>query len=143
MNIVSCLIESVDGRRAVVSAEGAACPRCAAGKGCGAGLFVDSGNKSFEVQLPENGRFQAGDSLTLSLAPRRLLHAAILVYGYPLAGAILLPTAGLLFVRPVPDALAVCMALVGLTIGFMAGRRQLKRRGCARQFVPRVIINAE
>ncbi len=117
----------------------AACARCAAGKGCGAGLLSGSTKATMlEVSLTPNSQFSAGDEVRLTLEPAHLLRATILVYGLPLAGMVLGLSAGWLISRPLTDGVAVACAVAGLAAGFIAGRWQLNRNHCLKQFIPKI-----
>ncbi len=112
------LVDRADGARAIVDIEvAAACPRCAAGKGCGAGLI-------------------SNDLVEIALAPDNLLRAAAIVYGLPMLGAV--AAAALAYVLSLGDAAAAVAALAGLSAGFAIGRWRLRRISCLRRFVPSV-----
>ena len=112
-----------------------ACPRCAAGKGCGAGILdAGSSTRRVEASVPEGMVLAVGDRVAVSLLPENLLAAASIAYGLPLAGAVLGAAVGLyLAAGDVPAALA---ASVGLAGGILAARQRLSRRACLRRFVP-------
>ena len=133
-------IVSIERGSATVTVERtAACPRCAAGKGCGAGLL--SGGKTsalFEVPLSAASSFREGDEVRLTLEPSHLLRATLLVYGLPLAGIVLMLMAGWFISGPLTDAEAIAYAIAGLAAGFFAGHWQLNRHACLKQFVPKI-----
>lgn len=133
-------IVSIDNDHATVEVERiAACARCAAGKGCGAGLLSGSSKAAmFEVALSPHSHFSAGDEVRLKLEPAHLLRATILVYGLPLAGMLLGVGAGSLISRPLTDGVAVTYTLAGLAAGFVAGRWQLNRNHCLKHFIPKI-----
>ena len=59
-----------------------ACPRCAAGKGCGAGILdVTSRTRRVEASVPEGMVLAVGDRVAVSLLPENLLAAASIAYG--------------------------------------------------------------
>jgi sigma-E factor negative regulatory protein RseC len=117
----------------------AACPRCAAGKGCGAGLLSGSrGPALLQVSLSPQWNVGAGDEVRLTLEPAHLLRASLLVYGLPLAGMVLTLAVAWLLARPLSDPQAIAYAAVGLVAGFIASRWQLNRRNCLKQFVPKI-----
>ncbi|NQV85529.1 MAG: SoxR reducing system RseC family protein, partial [Woeseiaceae bacterium] len=61
-----------------------ACERCAAGKGCGAGLLGGrSQDRQVEARVTATLDIEIGDIVSVSLEPRHMLRAAVLVYGYP------------------------------------------------------------
>jgi len=116
-----------------------ACARCAAGKGCGAGLL--SGNKApaeIQVQIPESMDLRVGDQVTLELSPDSLLKASFLVYGLPLLAVVAMLIIGWLVAGPLNDVLAIALAIVGLLAGLVTGRARLGRNRCLEQFVPSI-----
>lgn len=134
---VVSLVDSHDGARAIVEVAAAACPRCAAGKGCGAGIFsAGSSERQVEAQIPSDLDVAVGDVVDLALAPSNILRAARLVYGYPLAGAI--AGAALAWGLGLGDATAAACALLGVFGGLIVGRQRLRSAGCLANFTPRV-----
>jgi sigma-E factor negative regulatory protein RseC len=139
MDRASGKIISVCADTATVSIADTGCPRCAAGKGCGAGLLTGrTGSTEVELQLPPGHHYRAGDKVTLSIASSSLLRAALLAYGLPLAGTVLALTLGWLLMAPLSDLAAALIALAGLLAGFFAGRGQLRKDDWCRQFVPSI-----
>ena len=136
---VGKILSISQGRATVAVERTAACPRCAAGKGCGAGLLSGSTRPAvLEVSLSPHLKLSEGDEVRLILEPSNLLHASLLVYGLPLAGIVLMLVAGWLISRPLSDPEAIAYAIAGLTAGLLAGRWQLNRRDCLKQFVPKI-----
>lgn len=133
---VLSLVDSPDGMRAVVAVEQApVCARCAAGKGCGAGILASRpGGQRIEASVPAGLALQVDDDVQVSLAPHDILRAALVVYGMPLAGA--LGGAALGAVAGLGDEGAVGAALLGLGAGLAASRRRLGRADCLRRFTP-------
>ena len=122
----------------------AACPRCAAGKGCGAGLLSGSKRPAMlEVSLSPQLGLSEGDEVRLILEPSHLLQATVLVYGLPLAGIVLMLVGGWLISKPLSDPEAIAYAIAGLAAGLIAGRWQLNRRNCLKQFVPKIAGSAD
>ena len=124
--------------RAVVSvAEAPVCPRCAAGKGCGAGLMAtQQGERHIEVTVPAGMAVNVNDDVEVSLAPDNILRAARIVYGIPLAGA--LAGAAAAYAAELGDEAAVGIALVGLFVGLAVSRRRLRQADCLRHFTPTI-----
>ncbi len=91
-----------------------------------------------EVSLAPNLGLSEGDEVRLTLEPSHLLRASLLVYGLPLAGIILMLVAGWLISSPLSDPEAIAYAIAGLAAGLVAGRWQLNRRDCLKQFVPTI-----
>ena len=137
---VVSLVDSRDGARAVVEVDAAAtCPRCAAGKGCGAGLLSGSTQAALlEVTVAPQMRLKEGDEVRLTLEPSHLLGATLLVYGLPLAGMIVTLLIAWLSMGPLSDGEALIFAVAGLLVGITTARRALKRRDCLKRFVPKI-----
>lgn len=131
---VHSLLDDELGARAVIDVDAAAaCPRCASGKGCGAGLFVNT-SRRIEASYPLGIGLTAGDIVEISLATDSLLRASLLVYGLPLFMA--LAAVGLAYGLSLGDAAASVAALVGLILGLAIARRRIAQRVCLRQFTP-------
>lgn len=130
------IIRDGRGARAIVDVRAeAVCARCAAGRGCGAGVFgARRGTRRLEISVDKALELVAGDTVSIELAPGNVLGAALVVYGLPLAGA---ATAALLaYALGLGDAGAALLALGGLCAGALAGRRRLRRAGCLARFTP-------
>jgi sigma-E factor negative regulatory protein RseC len=136
---VGKIVSIVDGKATVEVERKAACPRCAAGKGCGAGLLSGSTRPALlEVSVSAHQQFSEGDEVRLSLEPSHLLQATMLVYGLPLAGTALMLIVGWSIMKPLSDPEAIAFAVAGLAAGLIAGRWQLSRRDCLKHFVPKI-----
>ncbi|MDJ0911649.1 MAG: SoxR reducing system RseC family protein [Woeseiaceae bacterium] len=129
-------LESGDrGQWAVVEVDMAgACPRCAAGKGCGAGLSL-ARNRRVEARVPPGARIHTGDAVELTMAPNNVLRAAGIVYGLPLAAAA--AGAALAYLLDLGDPAAALAAVAGLGVGLFLAKRRL--RGCLKDFTPEVV----
>ena len=127
-------------RRALVDVESTAvCQRCAEGKGCGAGLFGAGAEKrQVEASVPLNANIAIGDNVTVTLAPRNILAAASIVYGWPLIGAA--AGAAVAYWASYGDAVAAISALAGLMAGAVLVRRRLNASQCLRQFTPQIVV---
>ena len=130
------IARNANGAHAVVDVDaGVICPRCAAGKGCGAGIFgATAGARRIEAIFANDLQLSVGDSVTLTLGSRNLLQASIIVYGWPLFGAA--SAAALAHLAGLADTGAVVAALLGLTIGAVLARLRLANKACLTQFVP-------
>jgi sigma-E factor negative regulatory protein RseC len=118
------------------------CARCAAGKGCGAGIVADTGGRRrIDAVLAGNLAVRPGDRVTVELAPDRLLGAATVVYGLPLAGAV--TGAAGAYVAGLGEPGAAVLVLAGIAGGAAFGRLRLQRAGCLRRFVPIVTGRAK
>ena len=126
------------GVHAIVGVDAAAaCPRCAAGRGCGAGILVGSGaRRHVEAVVRPGLELQEGDLVEIELAPDDLLRAALIVYGLPLAGALL--GVAIAYALGAKDIAAVTAALAGLVAGLLLGRSRLRQKRCLSRFVPRI-----
>ncbi len=127
------------GTRAIVEVDSAVvCERCESGKGCGAGLLGrQPGDKRVEALVAENLSVQSGDLVSITLAPRNILRAAVIVYGYPLFGAVLAAVAA--FGMGLGDVSGAISALVGLFAGILIAKVRLKNTRCLRDFTPTVV----
>lgn len=113
------------------------CERCAAGKGCGAGLLGgDTANRQVDAMIATGLKVQQGDEVLITLEPKNLLQASMLVYGLPLCGALVAASAAYGF--GMGDGAAAATALAGIAAGFMLARIRLQNDRCLRQFVPTV-----
>jgi sigma-E factor negative regulatory protein RseC len=113
-----------------------ACPRCAAGKGCGAGMLavVGRGTRRVEASVPDGMVLAVGDRVAVSLLPENLLTAAAIAYGLPLAGAVLGASTALY--AAANDLMAAGAASIGLAAGILAARLRLRQGACLHRFVP-------
>jgi sigma-E factor negative regulatory protein RseC len=140
---------SVQPGHATVRVESAAaCARCAEGRGCGAAMsFGHRALRDIDVVVPAGLTLHVGERVRLNLAPARILHAAWLVYGMPLAGMVLAVAVGAFVAAPAGaiagavagDLTIAVFASGGLAGGFLWGRRCLRRTACWRQFIPSVL----
>jgi sigma-E factor negative regulatory protein RseC len=130
------IIRDSRGARAIVDVQAeAVCARCAAGRGCGAGVFgAGRGKQRLDVVVDESLDLAVGDAVSVELAPGNVLVAALVVYGLPLAGAAV--AAFLAYGLGLGDGGAALMAFGGLCAGALAGRRRLQRAGCLASFTP-------
>jgi len=127
------------GSRAIVEVDSVVvCERCESGKGCGAGLLGrEPEDKRVEAVVAENLAVKSGDLVSLVLAPRNILRAAVIVYGYPLFGAVL--AAAIVFGVGLGDAIGAVAALIGLVCGVLLARLRLRNTRCLRDFTPTVV----
>ena len=113
------------------------CPRCAAGKGCGAGLLDgDSTPRHVNALLPGELALHRGDRVWLELAPGDLLQAALTAYGIPLL--IMLLAGGGAYLAGLGDLQAVMATLLGAGIGMAVARLRLRRGECLQRMTPRI-----
>lgn len=144
MNQAKGKVISVSGaghrRLATVDVEASGiCPRCAEGKGCGAGVFgARQSTRRLDALVPSDAEIHAGDEVQVVLEPQDLLAAATIVYGWPLLGAAL--GAALAYVADYGDAIAAAAALGGMASAALLARRRLKRSQCVSRFTPRIIV---
>lgn len=131
-------VQSVDDGRVTVAIDSAvACPRCAEGRGCGAGLFQSRQRRRLvDVELPAGIHVAAGDEVAVTIGPRSLLKAALYAYGLPLGGMLAtLAVAGLLW-PALADLGYVAAAAAGLAGGFLLGRKRLRMASLCRELRP-------
>ena len=117
----------IEGDTAWVQCESqAGCVRCAAGEGCGAGLFarlLRGRLQELPVTLPEPliTQLANGDWLLLGLSVSAVQTASFLLYGLPLAG-LLVGAVAASFIVP-GDVAAFIGAAAGLAAGLGIARR--------------------
>jgi len=131
------LVDSTDGVRAVVEVKVAeSCPRCASGKGCGAGIFTasSSATQPVEASVRKGLNLSEGDVVEISLAPDNLLQAAFIVYGLPMLGAV--AGATLAYAFSLRDSAAAMAALIGMAAGLVVSRWRIRQTSCLRKFEP-------
>lgn len=136
--IIQSLVSDANGTRAIVAVDvSAACPRCASGKGCGAGLLTGRDReRRVEARIRTGDPLQQGDRVEIALAPSNLLLAAVIVYGLPMLGAVL--AAALAYALALGDIAAAVAALAGLATGLTIGTWRLRQSSCLSRFVPTV-----
>ena len=140
MESVAGKISAVDDQRVTVEVRSAiACRRCAAGKGCGAGILQSTNEvRHVRIELPIGLSAGVGDRVELSVEPKYLLRAALLAYGLPLSSMLVVLLAAQALPLSLNDAEAVGLALIGLIIGVMAGRSLLRNDSVCDQFIPTI-----
>jgi sigma-E factor negative regulatory protein RseC len=136
---VGRIVSIVDGRATVSVDAAEVCARCAAGKGCGAGLLT-GGNRTrlIEVQLAPGMEIVAGDEVRLSLAPSHLLRAAVFAYGLPLLGIVSALALASVLNQALDDQLAIALGISGLVVGGLLGRHFLNKDACLKTLVPTI-----
>ena len=140
-NVVSVHTDESGTRAIVEVASAAVCARCESGKGCGAGLLGrQSKDRRVEAAVMENLGVASGDLVSIALAPRNILRAAMIVYGYPLLGAV--SAAILAFSGGLGDATGALAALIGLVSGIGLAKVRLGNSSCLRDFRPTVVDRA-
>jgi positive regulator of sigma E activity len=136
---VVSVISGASGKTAIVRVDKVVvCERCESGKGCGAGLLGSSQvDRQVEALIPSGLEITDGDRVIVELEPQNLLRAAIVVYGYPLSGAVLMAVAA--YVVGLGDVASAIAALAGIGAGVVIARNQLANRHCLRDFTPTVV----
>jgi len=126
-------------RKVVVEVKaGIACERCASGKGCGAGLLGNQpGERHVEAIVAADSDVECGDLVSIALQPSSVLKAAVIVYGYPLAVALIGAIAA--YSLGLSDIGASATALGGLIVGIIFARSRLNSAACLRTFTPMVV----
>ena len=111
-----------DGLARVRVDEPVACARCAAGRGCGAGIFArQRAGEIIEARALTDG-LEPGTSVDILLDDGGLLRAAFFAYGYPLLGAL----AGAVLGSTFGDSAAAAGALAGIVVGLLTSRTRLR-----------------
>ncbi|MCH6549839.1 MAG: SoxR reducing system RseC family protein [Proteobacteria bacterium] len=136
---VGRIVSVAPGHATVMVDAALVCARCAAGKGCGAGLLTGaSRSRLIDVSVTPGMDLKPGDDVRLTLAPSHLLRAAVLAYGMPLAGVIIALGIAWMMSRTLNDVLAVTLAICGLVAGALFGRHFLNQDDCLKNLVPTV-----
>lgn len=118
------------------------CARCASGKGCGAGIFGARGSsRRIDARIATGITIHAGDEVRIELAPRQILSAAVIVYGVPLAGAVLAAAAA--YATGLGDVSAAGAALAGIAAGILIARRRLRSSSELCEFNPVIVARLE
>ena len=137
MDAPQATVERISEESATVRVARQACPRCAAGNGCGAGIFAGrGGDVSMAVPLEPGVTVNVGDQVRLTLADGSLLKATFLAYGLPLAGLLLAAGAALMTGRT--DAESVVWGLFGTLAGYVVARGRLRQAHCLSSLQPRL-----
>lgn len=137
MNEAVGIVRENRGTTVVVEVDAAACPRCQAGQGCGAGIFTAARQRvSMTVPLREGLQLLPGDSVRLSLPPGRLLRGVFLIYGLPLSALLL--ASGIAYLAGLSEAATLVWAVAGLSAGFAAGGLLSRRDACLSKLRPTV-----
>jgi len=139
------LAVDLEGLRPAARVEVAAaftCARCASGKGCGAGIFGDKGgNRRIDALIATGITVHEGDEVRIELAPRQILGAAVIVYGLPLAGAVLAAAAA--YAAGLGDVTASFAGLAGIVAGILEARRRLRMSSDLCEFTPTIVERLE
>ena len=75
--------------------------------------------------------------MSIVLEPRNLLRASVIVYGYPLLGAVLAAIVAMKF--GMGDGTGAVAALAGLVSGMLIARIRLRKTRCLRDFTPVIV----
>jgi len=136
---VGRIVSIADGQATVSVDTAEVCARCAAGKGCGAGLLTGSNRtRIIEVQLSPGMEIEPGDEVKLSLAPSHLLRAAVFAYGLPLIGIVVALGVASILNQGLDDHFAIALAISGLVMGGLLGRHFLNKESCLKNLVPTI-----
>ena len=111
------------------------CARCAAGKGCGAGIVGgEAGPRSVEARLAPGLTLHQGDRVRIELAPGDILHASLVAYGLPLVGAVV--GAGAAHLAGAGDLIGVLTTVSGGGAGVLMARGRLRQSACRHRIAP-------
>ena len=135
MNKAVGIVSEARGTSVVVDVDVAACPRCQAGQGCGAGIFT-AGQRRVTLTVPadEGLSLRPGDAVQLSLPPGRLIRAVLLLYGLPLAALLLV--CGIAYLTGQSEIATIALALIALCAGFVAAGWSSRRDACLSDLRP-------
>ncbi len=112
-----------------------ACARCEAGKGCGAGILGGGGRiREIDAELAPGLSVAVGDTVDIAMQSTRLLQAAVIAYGYPLAAG--LSGAGVAMAFGADDAVAAAVTLPSLLCGYFVAKLRLATGRCAEGMTP-------
>lgn len=137
MNEAVGIVRENRGTTVVVEVDSAACPRCQAGQGCGAGIFTASRRRvSMTVPVRDGLQLLPGDSVRLCLPPGRLLRGVFLVYGLPLSALLL--ASGIAYLAGLSEPATLVWTVAGLGAGFAAGGSLSRRDACLSNLRPMV-----
>jgi len=137
MNAPEARVVTTGSNFATVAVEAAAaCARCAAGRGCGAGLLQKGRTRLIQVRVADGLALEPGDCVRLELKPLRLLRAAWLAYGLPLFAMVLFVAAATAMADLAGDIGVMAFGAAGLATGLIAGRRILRRDSCLQHLTP-------
>ena len=100
-------------------------------------LGAGVGAKRVSAVVATDLEIRRGDRVSIVLEPRHLLRASVIVYGYPLAGALL--AAIIAASSGIGDAASAVAALAGLVAGVVVAKLRLGKHQCLREFTPIVI----
>ena len=111
------VVETAPGELKLRVDRASACARCAAGKGCGAGVFMQLfGRRILELPMPAGESFAPGDRVRVGVRADGLMRASLVLYGLPvvvfLVGAV---------VGQQLFAAALASDLAALALGLAAG----------------------
>ncbi|MGH8494899.1 MAG: SoxR reducing system RseC family protein [Gammaproteobacteria bacterium] len=132
----------VAGQHAWVARAGiAACERCAAGNGCGGGIFARLvGRRQYEVRARNAVvGVTAGDEVMIGLPERALLAGAFAVYIVPLIGLLAGAVLGGALFGPAGDGGVIVIGAAGFLAGVFWLRRYAGRAAMDPRFEPRVV----
>jgi len=137
MNAPEARVITAGSNVATVAVEAAAaCARCAAGRGCGAGLLQKGRTRLVRVRVADGLELEPGDTVRLELMPLHLLRATWLAYGLPLLALVLSVAAATAIAGVVSDIGVMAFGAAGLAGGLVAGRRILRRSDCLQYLTP-------
>lgn len=138
MESVAAKIREINGRVATVVVTAAPmCPRCAAGRGCGAGIFHSGTNyPSMRIALPPSLRVEVDDEIRLAIDPRKLLLGAGLAYGIPLVAMVVALFVAQWVFGGMGDMGGIVVASGGLLTGMAVSRIYLARKPACKELIP-------
>jgi positive regulator of sigma E activity len=137
-------VETASGTVIVVTGESAtielrtpiACSRCAAGRGCGAGLLTPDRPHRINVNIPHDCRLARGDTVRLVVDARDLLRATVFAYGFPLLGLLAAVAVAPVVAPDLGDPGLALAGVAGLAGGLWFSRWRMGRSAACTRFTP-------
>lgn len=140
MQTQSATVVAIRSGKLSVSVENSvACARCAAGKGCGAGLLGGSSRPLvLDLDAPDGRALRVGDTVSLTMQSEDLLQASWLAYGLPMSSVVVALACLRLFAPGAGDVVALVTASSVFAASLYAARAWLRRVNCIQRLTPRV-----
>ena len=131
----------VTGNRALVQSESqAGCPRCAAGKGCGGGIFGKLlGNRLRQVEVGGAAGLASGDLVMIAISETLLLWGSLIIYITPLAGLFVGALGARLLFGDASELAIVAGGVTGFLAVFIGLRKYLRFLQADRGYMPVVV----
>jgi sigma-E factor negative regulatory protein RseC len=127
------------GPDALVRVDAPVCARCAAGRGCGAGVFASArSGTTLRVAVDAGLSVSVGQRVTLALGESSLMRAALYLYGAPLLGLLLGAGISQAVLQSANDTVSLAAGAAGLAVGACAGAVLSRRDACMADIRPSI-----